>query len=355
MQPKMTKSYGRETQENMGAILRIMNAQTARPKPPTNFDIELLPSLNILSGTMRSYELHTLDVFTDRRFAGNPLAVFPDAEGLSNDEMQQIAGELNLSETVFVLGSKVALRKLRIFTPTQELPLAGHPVVGTWNLLARLGVTPKTENGHIVIDQELKLGVLPVTLSFANGEIDNVEMKQGDFSIQSEITEPAELKKLAGAVGLTASDIGNSRTSRCQAVSTGIGSIALPVWSLAALEKISVDARSLAEIYLAHGAIGCYAFCFETKDPGSMIHARFFAPADGIAEDPATGSAAGALAGYLIHNGIVKEKNFIIEQGDFIGRPSRINARVEGAEGHVTAVRIGGKAVSVSTGTIHLD
>ncbi len=113
---------------------------------------------------MREYNFYQLDVFTQNAFHGNPLAVFPEAEGLSGEEMQQIAREMNLSETVFVLPSEKALRRLRIFTPMQELPLAGHPVVGTWNLLAHLGVTPQTENGFVEIEQELKLGVLPVEI-----------------------------------------------------------------------------------------------------------------------------------------------------------------------------------------------
>src|SRR3982750_2139492 len=106
-----------------------------------------------MSSLMRKYGFYQLDVFTDRPFTGNPLAVFPEAEGISDVEMRQIANEMNLSETVFVLPSDKALRRLRIFTPKQELPLAGHPVVGTWNMLARLGVVRLKPDGTVEIQQ----------------------------------------------------------------------------------------------------------------------------------------------------------------------------------------------------------
>src|ERR1700755_2620719 len=123
---------------------------------------------------MSSYRFFQLDVFTDKAFEGNPLAVFPEGEGLTDEEMQQIAREMNLSETVFVLPSsdEKALRRLRIFTPARELPMAGHPVVGTWNLLARLGALPETDEdsaGRFEIFQELGIGVLPVEIDLEWG------------------------------------------------------------------------------------------------------------------------------------------------------------------------------------------
>src|SRR5687767_13580076 len=127
---------------------------------------------------MRTYQFYQLDVFTEKAFHGNPLAVFPHATGISDEEMQKIANEMNLSETVFVLSSEKALRRLRIFTPKQELPLAGHPVVGTWNLLARVGITPQIESGVIEIEQELNLGVLPVEITFRENKPFKVTMTQ---------------------------------------------------------------------------------------------------------------------------------------------------------------------------------
>ncbi len=304
---------------------------------------------------MKRYEFYTLDVFTDKRFTGNSLAVFPDASNIHSDEMQTIARELNLSETVFVLDSEKAAKRLRIFTPFRELPLAGHPVIGTWNLLSTLGVAPHTENGTVEVMQELKAGVLPVYLTYDGGDIVNVEMEQAAFEVRTRIEEREARKAMAAALGLGENDIGNSKTSLCQVVSTGIGSLAVPVRSLEVLKKCRVQPGPLSDIYQSSGAVGCYAFCFETFDSGSLVHARFFAPADGIPEDPATGSAAGSLSGYLVHNGIIEEREFVIEQGDIMGRPSRINARVVGEEGEVRSVKIGGKSVLMMHGTLSVD
>ena len=303
---------------------------------------------------MREFEYYVLDVFTDKPFTGNPLAVFPEAGGISGREMQLIASELNLSETVFVLDSDRALRRLRIFTPSRELPLAGHPVVGTWNLLARLGITPAVEDGIVEIEQELSLGVLPVALRFDGGRISSVEMTQGEFKVLSEVTDETEFDALAKALGIATESIGNERTRKVQVVSTGIGSLAVPVADLATLRSCKIDSRGLNVFYSSRSAVGVYAFCFETMEPESLVHTRFFAPGDGIPEDPVTGSAAGSLSGYLVHNGVVTEREFTIEQGDIMGRPGRVRARVDGEPGDVSKVRVAGEAVVLMNGNVLL-
>lgn len=304
---------------------------------------------------MSSYEFYQLDVFTETRFEGNPLAVFPDAEGIGGNQMQAIANEMNLSETVFVLPSERALRRLRIFTPKQELPLAGHPVVGTWRLLAELGVTEQISNGPLTIEQELRAGILPVEIEFRNGAPIRVTMTQAEFRSLRSIQDENTVKALASALGLERDEIADADGLPIQAVSTGIGSLAVAVNSLAVLGRIRVDPAALSDIYLEAGAVGCYAFTFETIDPDSYVHARFFAPADSIPEDPATGSAAGSLSGYLFSHGKAPDGPFVIEQGDFMGRPSRIRASVSGNDGTVGKVRIGGSAVIVAKGEIYLD
>lgn len=301
---------------------------------------------------MRKYNFHQLDVFTEKPFCGNPLAVFTEASGLDDDEMQAIAREMNLSETVFVVPSAQALRRLRIFTPKQELPLAGHPVVGTWNLLALLGITPQKENGFVEIEQELNLGVLPVGIEFRDGKPFQTIMTQGKFSAGEIVSNENEIHKLASALGLEISDFDFSRVLPIQTVSTGIKSLDVPLASLDAVKRCRVNSQLLAEVYLRHGAIGCYVFSFETIEENSKIHARFFAPDDGIAEDAATGSAAGALAGYLVYHGAIDAGKFIIEQGDFMRRPSRIFAEVEGEKGNVERVKIGGNSVVVAKGEL---
>ena len=303
---------------------------------------------------MASYTFYQLDVFTDKSFTGNPLAVFPEAAGISDAQMQQIANEMNLSETVFVLPSNKTLRRLRIFTPRQELPLAGHPVVGTWNLLARLGVVPVEPNGTVEIEQELNLGVLPVEIAFNGSEPARVTMTQGKWESFAQVTDSTGIAKYAAGLGLEISDINIDSNLPIEVVSTGIKSIDIPICTLEALGRIKVNSSLLADAYTAHGAVGCYAFTFETKESGSFVHSRFFAPADNIPEDAATGSAAGALSGYLVDHGVAKENSFIIEQGDFMNRPSRIYADVTGSAGKVERIKIGGSSVVVAKGEVYL-
>ncbi|NNE98714.1 MAG: PhzF family phenazine biosynthesis protein [Pyrinomonadaceae bacterium] len=304
---------------------------------------------------MNKHEFYQLDVFTETAFTGNPLAVFPNAAGISDRQMQLIANEMNLSETVFVLPSEKALRRLRIFTPKQELPLAGHPVVGTWNLLARLGVTPKEENGWISIEQELNLGVLPVEIEFSEGKPRQVVMTQGQFKSGDLISDEDEIVDLARGLGINREDIISTVDLPIQAVSTGIGSLDVPVASLEALSRCNINSSLLSKIYLKYGAVGVYAFTFETKEESSSVHARFFAPNDGIPEDPATGSAAGAFSGYLVHHGAIDKYTFTIEQGDFMNRPSRIFANVSGEKGKVEKVKIGGESVVVAKGEVFVN
>lgn len=301
---------------------------------------------------MRTCTFYQLDVFTDTPFTGNPLAVFPDATGIPENQMQKIANEMNLSETVFVLPSTKALRRLRIFTPKQELPLAGHPVVGTWNMLARLGVTPQLENGTIEIEQELNLGVLPVEIEFRSGEPYKVTMTQGKWEAFGQVTDQTGIGRLATGLGIDIADLNINKDLPIEVVSTGIKSIDVPICTLEALARIRVNTSALSDAYLPYGAVGCYAFTFETKEKGSLVHARFFAPNDNILEDPATGSAAGALTGYLANHGALKENSFVIEQGDVMGRPSRIFAEVSGSRGSVERVKIGGSSVVVAKGEV---
>jgi trans-2,3-dihydro-3-hydroxyanthranilate isomerase len=305
-----------------------------------------------------------LDVFTDRPFCGNPLAVFPDAEGLSDEQMQQIAREMNLSETVFVLPSEheEVLRRLRIFTPSNELPFAGHPVVGTWNCLAREGVVPKPEDGNswAHIKQEVGIGILPVDIEFKEGEPERVVMTQGKFEIRGEIEDWQDQADIARALGLAQEDLDESLP--IQAVSTGNTMLLVPVRSLADLGHCRVNLPMLSEIYERSstfaGATGCYAFTRETIEIGeARAHARFFV-GQNIGEDPATGSAAGPLGGYLVHHGAAGVDpvdgvySFVIEQGDFINRPSRIGLEVKGEQGKVEEVRVGGTSVVVARGTL---
>ena len=313
-----------------------------------------------------TYHFIQLDVFTDQPFCGNPLAVFPKAEDLTDEQMQQIAREMNLSETVFVLPPRDenTLRRLRIFTPATELPFAGHPVVGTWHCLALEGVVPLPEGGSgwTRIKQEVGIGVLPVDIEFKDGDPVQVVMTQGKFEIVGEIDDWQEQAEIARALGLAREDLDESLP--IQAVSTGNTMLMVPVRSLADLGHCRVNLALLSEIYQRSdslgdaSATGCYAFTRETIEIGeARAHARFFV-GQNIGEDPATGSAAGPLGGYLVYHGAAGVDpvdgvyRFTIEQGDFINRPSRIGVEVKGESGKIEQVRVGGTSVVVARGEL---
>jgi trans-2,3-dihydro-3-hydroxyanthranilate isomerase len=301
-----------------------------------------------------------LDVFTEQAFAGNPLAVFPEAETIEEALMQKIAREMNLSETVFVLPptDESALRRLRIFTPARELPMAGHPVVGTWNLLAREGVVPRPEggNGLVRIKQEIGIGVLPVDIEFKDGEPARVVMTQGAYEVLGQMEGAHERAELERAIGLAPEDFDESLP--IEVVSTGISFLLVPVNSLMALSRCRINSTLLSAVYRNVGATGCCVFTREVREAekGSRAHMRMFAPDDNIPEDPATGSCAGCLSSYLVYHDALQTEadegvhRFVIEQGDFIERPSRIHAEIRGTRGQVEEVRIGGSSVVVAEG-----
>ena len=310
---------------------------------------------------MPNYRFLQYDVFTDRAFCGNPLAVFPEAEGITDEQQLKIAREMNLSETVFVLKDAAdnALRRLRIYTPMREIPFAGHPIVGTWTALAHEGVVPLPDggNGWQRIFHEVGIGVLPLDIEFKDGKPVQVVMTQGKFEIIDEIDDAQEQAEVARSLGLSREDLDESLP--IQVITTGLPCLAVPVRSLADLRDTRINTSLLSEIYTRHGGTGCHAFTRETLEVGaSRAHARFFAPADNIPEDPATGSACGALGAYLVHHGGLTLEpedgryKFVIEQGDFIQRPSRINLDVKGEAGSVEEVRVGGQAVLVARGEV---
>lgn len=308
---------------------------------------------------MARHRFIQLDVFTKNAFSGNPLAVFPEADGIEEALMQKIAREMNLSETVFVVTpmDARALRRLRIFTPAREIPMAGHPVVGTWNLLAREGVVPQPEggNGWTRVQQEIGIGVLPVDVEFKDGEPLRVVMTQGKFELLAHVEGAHERAEIERALGLAPEDFDESLP--IEVASTGISFLIVPVNSLMALSRCRINSTLLAEVYTGFGATGCCVFTRETREGGdARAHMRMFAPDDNIPEDPATGSCAGALSSYLVYHDALDAEagedvfRFIIEQGDFIERPSRIHAEIRGKQGAVDEVRIGGPSVVVAEG-----
>src|SRR5207249_3149989 len=256
-----------------------------------------------------SHRFYTLDVFTTTRFEGNPLAVFTDGDGLSDNAMQAIAREMNLSETVFVQKPTEdnALARLRIFTTKEELKLAGHPVIGTWFLLAELGVVPAQEGGvHILqetgagecvrrlhILQETGAGVLPVEIRFKDGRPHRVTMTQKEAAFK-----PAKLdkKKLASALGLSPKDFDPQLET--EFVSTGIFNLMVPLRNRLALGRIAMN---MIELRKLQGKNATMAYCFALNGNGKVC-SRGMLPWE-LYEDAATGSAAGSLGAYLVRHG----------------------------------------------------
>lgn len=307
---------------------------------------------------MRRYRFIQADVFTEQIFGGNPVAVFPDAEGLSDDEMQKIAREMNLSETTFVLPptDKRADVRVRFFAPMAELPFAGHPTVGTHVVLASLGKHEIT--GPVTrIFQQVAIGTLPVDLiTDGQGRTDRAVMTQGEAR-HGEVYE--DKAKLALALGLEPGDLHPDLPA--QVFSTGLPGLIVPIKSLDAIQRISLNVGVLNEICRSMSVTGVEVFTKETADKAHHAHVRNFDPLLGVMEDPATGSMAGALGAYLLaHNVLEYEKemsttHMVIEQGFEIDRPSLIEVEVDVREGKITEVRVGGQVVIVAEGELILE
>lgn len=300
------------------------------------------------------HHYHTLDVFTDRLFGGNQLAVFPDARGLSDARMAHIARELNLSETVFVLPPETpaGTRRLRIFTPGMELPFAGHPTVGAAFLLAAIGEIPLTGNRASVVFEE---GVGPVQVTI-DGDLGKPTFARLSAAKLPEIGPPPPGSvDIAALLSLDLKDICDGEL-RPQAVSCGVPFLFVPLRTIAAVRRARLDQARWERRFARYWAPHIYLFSRETEQADSDVHARMFAPAMGIAEDPATGAAASALAGYLgardrTATGTLR---WTVEQGFEMGRPSLLYVEADKAEGAVTGIRVGGRSVLLGGGWVDL-
>lgn len=295
-----------------------------------------------------------VDVFTDRPFAGNPLCVVPDARGLTPEQMQAIAQEMNLSETTFVLPptDPKADYWMRIFTPAKEIPFAGHPSIGTAFVMASQGRIllrePVTR-----IHQQVGIGTLPLDIEATHRQPSRIVMTQGAPAFGGAIRDVAPVAEVLGI----RPDVLAASPLPIQAVSTELFHLMVPLPDLGALAALKPNPPALERVLIAAGALGCYPFTLETGTPEVAARARMFAPGAGVSEDPATGSAVGPLGAYLaVHGALPRERRtLVVEQGVEMGRPSRMWVEIErDATGMPVAVRVGGSAVPVVSGTIHL-
>lgn len=301
-----------------------------------------------------AYKFYTSDVFTKQRFGGNPLAVFPDARGLSGEQMQTIAREFNLSETVFVLPPSDPANSfvLRIFTPAMELPFAGHPTIGAALMLLELGMI-ELEDGKQSLRLEERVGLIRVDISAPAGELASAVLTAAQLP---EVGPPPPSNgELAQLLSLQEDDIVTGRFAP-EAVSCGVGFLFVPLRNLDALGRARMNLTIWEKLLKDYWAPHVYLFTTETGQEGITARARMFAPAMAIVEDPATGAAASAFAGYLAARDGQRDGtlNWTILQGVEMGRPSTLYLSADLSDGALSAVRVAGNAVLVSEGLFHI-
>lgn len=304
---------------------------------------------------MPDYRYLHYDVFTERRFEGNALAVLPDARGLATEQMQAIAREMAFSETTFVLppeqdGTDV---RMRIFTPGTELPMAGHPTIGSTFALAHEGVL-RPGSGRFVFG--LGVGPTPVDLEWEDGRLAFAWMTQRAPEFGATFEDGAALEAIARAVGLRPDDLASGR-SPVQEVSTGVPFLFVPVQTREAVDRARPNLDAMGALQRERGLEHFYLFTTDAGAPEATTYSRMFAPVLGIVEDPATGGASGPLGGYLLRHGLVLPEDagrILNLQGVAMGRPSWISIDVSGTPGAPGPVRVGGRSVLVATGTIEV-
>ena len=289
---------------------------------------------------------HFVDVFADEPLTGSPLALVPDAEGLSDGQMRAIAQEFNLSETTFLLPptDTAADWRLRSFTPGGvEVGGAGHNAMGAWLWLAIAGRLP---TGVPEFTQQIGDSVLPVRVRHEGGRVlvsmDQAPPQFGGYA--------ADSGALAAALGIGAADLAPGQPA--QVVSTGAGHLLVRVRDRDVVDRVRPVAGALLDVLRDAAGEGCYVYCLDPLDPasGSVAYARFFNPTVGIAEDPATGTAAGPLVAALVARGTLPDGvEAVVEQGFAIGRPSRLRVNVNGRQ-----VRLSGSGLVVADGTLYL-
>ena len=304
---------------------------------------------------MPSFHYVTVDVFTKERFGGNQLAVFPDASKLPPQLMQRIAREFNFSETTFVFPptDPKHTRRVRIFTPESELAFAGHPTVGTAFALATLGDIALTgDETRIVLEENV--GPVPVLIRAAGGKASFAQLSAAKLPELGPPPPPA--KDLAKMIGLDAADV-RSDAFFPQAWSCGTPFLFVPLRNRSALARARIVGDEFERVLKDYWTNMVFLFCDEPELKGSHYRARMFAPSAGVPEDPATGGANVAFAGYLgtrdqRRDGTLR---WVVEQGFEMGRPSILEVEADKRNGEITAARVGGNSVFVSKGEFFID
>jgi len=303
------------------------------------------PTPIIADPGMRQFRYYTCDVFTDRVFGGNPLAVLTDARGLDDATMQAIAREFNFSETTFVMppDDRRHTARVRIFTPGGELPFAGHPTVGTAFVLSTIGAAP----GATDLVFEEGVGPVPVRIERRGGQVERCALTTA--RLPERLATIRQQARLAAMLGLRREDV----VAPAEVWSCGVAFSVIPLASVEALAAARLVHARWVRLLGEHAGQKVYPVA---RVDDTTWRARMFAPSVGVAEDPATGSAAAALAGWLAGRTPAGdgERRWCILQGEEIGRPSRIELEADLAGGAPAAVRVGGRCVMVGEGTLRL-
>ena len=302
---------------------------------------------------MPAYRYLHYDVFTDTAFEGNQLAVFPEPQGLSSEQMQTITREMNFSECTFIFPPETAGTdvRMRIFTPGEELPMAGHPTIGSTFVLVKEGVIKPGQERFVF---GLGVGPTPVSLEWKGNALDFAWMTQKNPAFGGTIDDRAGFAK---AIGVESADLAAPAP---QAVSCGVPFLFAALATRTAVDRVAIDLRAYAAVCKASGVETLPLFIFTTDRGGSnsdeAVYSRMLAPGFGIAEDPATGGASGPLGCYLFKQHLVaREKlaHIVSLQGVQMKRPSRIHISIDATGDEITRVRIGGRSVLVGDGRLN--
>lgn len=300
---------------------------------------------------MNEVRVYQMDAFTHIPFGGNPAGVVPNADGLSDEQMQRIAREMNCSETAFVLSTDTpgADVRVRFFTPEAEVDLCGHATISTFVALSneqRFGGKRIT-----TVVQETRAGLLPVMIS-----ADEEGRTQVLMTMAAPRFRECELDRraVAGILGLDEADIAADLPVGLGY--TGLWDLFVPIRTVEAFARMRPNMEAMAEMNRRLGVASTHCYSLDTLTPDAQLHARDFAPSLGITEDPATGTANGALGAFLVHHGVFmpqrEQVRLKVEQGFENGRPSLICVEVDGEPHSPRTVRVGGTAVQVMQGTI---
>ena len=300
----------------------------------------------------RAYRFVQVDVFTDRVFGGNPLAVFLDGRGLDDERMQQIAREMNLSETVFLLPPATAesAAALRIFTPAREVPFAGHPTIGTAWVLAAQGLASRNTARFVL---EEKIGPVTVELEGDPARPDFIWMTQGPATFDTPLENRAAV---AASLGLGAEDLLDG--APVQPGSTGSTFLFVPLRDRETVDRAQLDVARLLATMGERPRMGVFVFATDPDSSAGRVYSRMFAPhTSGVPEDPATGSASGPLAAYLVRHGLVKaadDVRIVSEQGTKMRRQSFVHIRLVMRGERIETIRVGGSVVPVLDGELRI-